>query len=246
MLLAIATVTRHAKGDERDRVFLQALREANRKGVELLVFPGGYFRTSSVRGVCDKASVIASQAKRYKIAVAVGVDADPKKSSTKGTGKKVGKSSEERIKRQTLSSFVVSWSSESGKRYWRQRSTTSKDQKLAPDKACARTQEIKVSDRRAEILSCGEIFNERIKDAIVNRTPKVHLIVDVAHKGEKWRIDRTLKFFADREIPAFGASHVNRKDAMKRGFKKGTKLSTRATDHVIVGPPRIEMKFWRV
>ena len=101
-------------------------------------------------------------------------------------------------------------------------------------------------DRRVEILSCGEIFNKRIRDAIVNRRPKVHAVVDLAHVGEKWRIDPVLRYLANHGMCAFGTSHVNRKNAMKRGFKKGVRLSTRQTDLIVTGPPRIEMKFWNV
>src|ERR1019366_9099072 len=167
ILLAISTVSRHTKEDQRDRVFPQALKEASRKGVELLALPGGYFRISSASKMQGKASVIASLAKKNKVAVAVGVDVSPKKTSGKGKSIKGGMSVAERIRRQALRSFVICWSSESGTKYWRQRSITGKDQAYAPDEACERIQEIRVTDRRVEILSCGEIFNQRIKDAIV-------------------------------------------------------------------------------
>jgi len=227
-------------------------------GVELVTLPGGFFvaRSSAERDALAKR--ISSEAARRGIAVAVGIDVKQEQQSVKGQGKKLTATDKKRhekvIREQTLPSFVVCWSRQSRSHCWRQRSTSSKDQVCVPAQACVRKQSILVNNRSVEVLACGEIFNERIRKAIIDRRPRVKAVVDLAHDGKGLRINPALRRFGECGITSLCSAHVSLKGAMKRGFNhRGMDISSRDSDiniprnsKMIPHAPRIEAKIYEV
>ena len=204
-------------------------------GVDLVTLPGGFFQVRSVADRDAMSKRISSEAVKLGIAVAVGIDIKHKQHSLKGQGKKLktndGKRHEKLIRKQKLPSFAVCWSRKSGSHCWPQRSTNHKDQDWVSDEVCNRSQLISVKNRFVAVLECGEVFNKRIREAIINQRTKVTAVVDLAHVGKGLRINPALRSFGECGVFSFCSAHVNRKNAMKRGFNsRGGDISSREND----------------
>ena len=248
-------MTTNGRGNrDRWRAFLSVLEEAKSREGDFITLPGGFFRVHSLGTKKTAANRIFSEAQKHGIAVAVGVDVVRKRQPEKGRGGKLtakdGKLHEMTVRRQKISSFVVCWSRASRRKCWRQRSTTCKDQIWVPTRICLRSQEVSVNNLVVEVLSCGEIFNKRIRGAIINRKARVDTVVDLAHAGRGLRISPALRLFGRYGMSSFCSAHVNRTNAMKRAFNnRGVDISSRDSDinipcssRVNAPPPRIEMK----
>jgi hypothetical protein len=128
--------------------------------------PGGYFWVKSGAKFSEAESQIVREAKRTGIAVAIGIDYSQKKQSKKKTR---SPNIEYLVQTQALPSFAVTWSPDQGAQIWRQRSVSTKDQRFVSEKEYARPQTLHVSGSDIEILSCGELFNERIRNSVIGR-----------------------------------------------------------------------------
>jgi len=223
----------------RFAAFKEALELAKGEGIQLLCLPGGYFCVASDAEREKAESQIVEAAKAAGIAVAVGIDCSQQKLPNKG--KATTPDTSFLVQTKALPSFAMTWSPQQEKQIWRQRSTTGRDQRLVSDEDCVRPQTLRVSGENIEILACGELFNERIRNSIIAGHPDA--VVDLSHDGQGFRADHSMKLLARQGMHTFCCTHANKKGAMKRAFAPGGgKTSTPEADSVITGKPRIEMK----
>lgn len=236
MKIAITTVSNKGTFESRFAAFKKALEQAKGQGVDLLCLPGGYFCVKSDAELKRAENRIVQQAKRTGIAIAVGIDRSP---SRKPAKKKTRSNT-------NYHSFASAWRPR--QRYiksWPQRSVNSEDQWDVSEEDCKRPQTLPVSGKEIEILACGELFNECIRNCVADRHPDA--VVDLSHSGRGFRADPALKLLAKKGMYAFCCTHADMKGAMKRGFAPGgDKISTRKTNALITGEPRIEMEFWKI
>ena len=95
------------------------------------------------------------------------------------------------------------------------------------------------------VLMCGEIFNHRIRDALVNYRPRPKVVIDVAHIGAGFRVPQGMKVLARHGLPSMCSVHAQREYATKYYYSPLEKcLSSSLRDAYIYGPPRIELKLW--
>jgi hypothetical protein len=248
MKIATSTVSYEGYGDSaafesQFAAFKEALEKAKREGVQLLCLPGGYFWVKSDAEFKNAQNRVVQEARRTGIAIAVGIDYSQTEKSKKE--KTRSPSSESLVRTKALPSFAVAWSPRQHKKSWRQRSVNSKDQRLVSEQDCKKPQVLRVSGRPIEILTCGELFNECIRDSIIARHPSA--VVGLSHIGKGFRANRSLQSLARKGMYTFCCTHANLKGAMKRAFAPGgRKISTRRIDFLTTGEPRIEMKSWAV
>jgi hypothetical protein len=177
----------------------ETLDEAKHKGVQLLCLPGGYFTVKSEAQLKKAAKRIVAEARKAHIAVAVGVDCADKQSTKRKSKRQPNR--DNLIRKGKLPLFAVAWSPEQSKQEtWRQRSVTSKDQWLAPAKSCSEPRTLRVAGKKIEILMCGELFNERIRDGVIRRKPTA--LVDLSHNGQGFRPDHALRSLAQAGLHA--------------------------------------------
>jgi hypothetical protein len=247
MRIATTTVSYEGYGDSAAfeslfAAFKEALENAKGERVQVLCLPGGYFWVKSKAEFKRAQSRIVEEARRARIAVAVGMDYSQRKKSKKKTR---SPDTEYLVHTQTLPSFALAWSPRQYRQIWRQRSVNSQDQRLVHEENCRRPQTLRVSGRKIEILTCGELFNKCIRESIIERHPRA--VVDLSHIGKGFRADRSLKLLASKGMYALCCTHADMKGAMKRAFAPGgRKISTRQTDAVTTNEPRIEMKTWQI
>ena len=126
--------------------------------------------------------------------------------------------------------------------YWRQRSTNSDNQWLVDDKRCKEVRLLMIGDETLGVLICGEIFNERIRDALRKHKPRPEVTADIGHRGAGFRISKGMKKLG---LASMCSLHVQRKGASKPRFIPGVGYeSDSGWDEVVEGPPRIEIKLW--
>lgn len=126
---------------------------------------------------------------------------------------------------------------------WSQRSTNSRNQWQAPKRTCGELRLMKVRNENVAVLMCGEIFNRRIRDALVGYRPKIKIVVDVAHIGAGFRVAQGMKVLARNGLPSLCSVHAHREFAIKYYYSPPKMcLSSSIRDAYIYGPPRIELK----
>ncbi|MGD0545525.1 MAG: hypothetical protein ABSB65_14040 [Candidatus Acidiferrales bacterium] len=236
MKIATTTVSKEGSSDARFAAFKEALERAKREEARLLCLPGGYFcvRSDSERKKVE--SRIVQAAKQAGVAVALGIDRSKGRRTNK---KKTSKSNTD------YQSFAIAWSRLQKPETWPQRSSNTTDQWDVPEKDCNRPQTLSVAGKRIEVLACGELFNERIRNSIIDRHPDA--VVDLSHDGRGFRADHSMKLLARQGMYTFCCTHANKKGAMKRAFAPGgRKTSTPEANSVITGKPRIEMKICEI
>lgn len=225
MRLATSTVSwegyrEPTSNNERLKVLPHLLGRLSSIGVELLCLPAGYCCVQSRKSLNELSNRIAGIAAREDIALAVGIDL-------------VKQQRKQRRKQDQAEAFSVAWSPDEGRTEpWDQRSVDSEDQWDVSDLLCNRAQTLRVGVARIEILTCGEIFNSRIRGAVLARRPRPHALVDLGHTGVGFRIDKSLENIADEGIPSFCSVHVGQKKAMKRAYAAGgQRISSRSFDN---------------
>jgi hypothetical protein len=234
MKIAISTVTLDGYNDARNTpldpevisdvlnhrlaVYEQALKSAEAAAVDLLCLPGGYFFilpevSSEIKEPCADKNLkaleiqIVQLAKKYQVGIAVGIDLSPKNLLRDHTAC---------VRAGMLSWCSFSWSpSENIFHCWNQRSTTNADQRDCPDELCLRVQNVNINEQKIEILTCGELFNQRIRAAIVCRSNKPIAIIDLAHTLAGFRATSALEDFSREGLHAFCTGHAKKSGAMK-------------------------------
>lgn len=225
------------QNEERLRAADRALKTSNKLGADLIVLPAGYFTAPNASTRNAIAQSLVSMAKEIGIAIIFGVDQEVK-SLSRDYGPEIQKGG--------LPFYGYAWSPSENILYcWSQRSTNSRNQWWAPEEVCREVRLLSVRNERVAVLMCGEIFNYRIRDAIVNYRPRPEIVVDVAHIGAGFRVAQGMKVLARRGLPSLCSVHAQREYATKYYYSPPEKcLSSSLRDAYIYGPPRIELKLW--
>jgi hypothetical protein len=230
MRVAITTVgSRGSEDENRNQSRLeagkQAIEKANLLQSDLLVLPGGFLVSKCSESRQMLADSLIEKAQCLEIAVAFGVDDYDRDPNFGGE-------------------YGFAWSpNEDISHCWKQRTSTSKDkipQHLSDDNHI-----INVSGESVSVLICGEIFNKCILAALNKTHPKI--VVDLVHVGKGFEVHGAMRKLCQNDIASACSLHAEKQNAMKRCYipKKGN-VSTRDSDIIIEGPPRIEIKSFEV
>lgn len=242
MKLAVTTVGRKGPEDEehnieRLRAAGQALQKAAKLRAGLIVLPGGFLTAHNSRTREAVAESLISEAKQLDIAIIFGVDQKVKNPNTDW---------EILIKGFLLPYYGYAWSPSGNIIHcWQQRSSTSDNQWFVSNSHCEEARLVRVSDETLGVLMCGEIFNQRIRNALARHTPRPKVIVDVAHVGAGFRVWQGMRKLAEQGLATVCSVHAQCEYAMKYSYipERGN-ISSRIPDEYVFGPPRIELKLW--
>jgi len=222
--------------NERIRLLSDVLSKSRGLQVDLLCLPGGYLMTKSILEKDKFSHAMHDEAKKYKIAIAIGIDTETKDPTQDWAY---------RTKENTLPWFAICWSpNEDILHYWRQRSVTSRDQWHSSDDVCAEVRTLPVLNGRVEVLMCGEIFNERIRNGILSRKDSLTAVVDLAHTSAGFRVWAGMKKLAEGGLTVLCSVHADRRLAQKYCYTPKGSISTRIPDKTFPGFPRLELKVW--
>ena len=228
-----------SSANERISLLSMVLSESRDLQVDLLCLPGGYLMANSTSERDKFSHAIRNEAKKYKIAIAIGIDTDTK------INKDPSQDWSYWIKQYTLPWFAICWSpNENILHIWRQRSVTGKDQFNSSDDVCAEVRALPVLNRRVEVLMCGEIFNERIRKNIISRKGNLAAAIDLGHTAAGFRVWAGMKKLAQAGLNVLCSVHANKKNAMKYCYTPSGSKSTRSFDRRFHGPPHLELKMW--
>lgn len=216
------------------RLFLlsNALESLQTNSIDLAVFPGGFLSSPDENTFTNLVNRVQFLSEKYNIYVVLGIDTKLKVLN----------------EFQTNSIFaIVTNPFKKEPIIWEKRSSTSRD--IISQSLTEETRNIFISSKFVEILVCGEIFNSKIRESLIDR--KVDLVVDIAHTSQGFRIFSPMKILARNGIASFCAVHTKRKNGMKycyfpTGENGFIKMSTRDVDIFIDDEPRMEIKFWQV
>jgi hypothetical protein len=202
-----------------------------RASVDLVVLPGGFFFSSEgnprelpilqeIRQVIEKRG----------IAACFGVDTAHKQPNDV-----------EAVKECRLSSLAFAWTPQDGHvGPWRQRSTSSQDQKYVRQGPAQEKRNIHVDTQGVALLICGELFNPKIRAAV--QAQGIAVAVDMAHRSKGFRFARAAKLWssADPITEVLMSSHAKCKDAVKCWSIRGEYCPSRKAPVFVPAPVRIE------
>jgi len=225
------------RNEERLRAAKRALEKGTTLGADLIVLPGGFFTARSRSAREAVADSLISEAKRLGIAIVLGVDQEVKN---------LTEDYRREIQSGRLPFYAYAWSaSENVVRSWPQRSTNNENQWWAPEKACREVRLLRIGNESVAVLMCGEIFNQRIRHALVNHQPRPNVVVDVAHIGSGFRVYQGMKVLARLGLPSLCSVHAQTEYAVKHCYiPPGKRMSSRLRDEYVYGLPHIELKLW--
>ena len=245
MKLATCTVSYEGFGtikgtEKRLEIFLKVLEQLKTHDIQLVCFPGGYLFAKSRGNLDNLANAIFDYSTEHGISVAVGIDQFEKNPDDNW---------DEAIRNEGLPFFAVCSEPTFVKpRIWNQRSITSRNQNIASDIVCSKPRTLISEGKKIEILICGEIFNQRIRKSIVNRS--VDAVVDLGHRSEGFRVHAAMKVLAKRGISTFCSVHTQRQSGQKFCYVPCNNNwlceSSRDYDLLIGEGPRLEIKFWDI
>lgn len=222
---------------ERLRAAQEAVAKAAALGADLMVLPGGFFTALSQRTRETIAEDMVSEARQKHIAIVFGVDQQVK-----------NQKEDWKILRRglLLPYYGYGWSPEQDfMQCWQQRSSTRGNQWYVSDKCCEEPRLLRVKGEEVGVLMCGEIFNQRIRNALLSYSLRPKVIIDVAHVGWRFRVWQGMKALAKRGLPSVCSVHAQSKYAVKYCYVSGgSSCSSRECDAYTFGPLRIEMKLW--
>lgn len=223
----------------------QALEKSKKLRADVLVLPGGYFTADDCQSRQRIAESLANEAERLGVAVVFGVDEYNAGSVQLMTNTKA------KVQKQTEEwwpdpMYGYAWSTTEKKIHcWRQRSISSGDQWSVPADMCEDVRMFMIGAESLGVLICGEIFNQRIRDALRNHKPEPKVVADLGHKGFGFRVHNGMKPLGEGKqgIASMCSLHNQSRNAKKRYYIPGEGyMSTSDTDDIAEGPPRIEMK----
>lgn len=225
------------QNQERLTAAKRALEKATNLGADLIVLPAGFFTAGSSQARETIAQSLIRTAKQLGIAVVFGVDQEVKSLSRDYTRE---------IQKCGLPFYGYAWSpSENVIHCWVQRSTNNSNQWSAQERVCTEMRLLTIGDEIIAVLMCGEIFNQRIRQALANYQPRAKVVVDVAHVGSGFRVFQGMKVLARLGLPSVCSVHTQREFAVKHCYvPPGTRLSSDSRDGHVYGPPSIELKLW--
>ena len=205
----------------------QAVDIAKSKDADIVILPCGFLNRENPKSSRQEiADALIDGAKKRNIAIIFGVD--------------------DKIDGQA---YGYAWTPvENMTHCWKQRSSNRRDQWDISQQLCDEVHLLRLDCGAVGMLLCGELFNERIKDALVNKQPKI--IVDLVHGGSGFRSKRAMEKLCHGGIASACSAHVQSKRSMKHCYIPGEgndgDVSTRDFDSIIEGPPRIELKIFEI
>ena len=215
-----------------------ALEKTIKLGACVLVLPAGFFTTHTSRARKNITLSLINIARRLNVAIVFGVDQVPKNHS---------KNWKREIKGKGLPWYGYAWSPTENIKYcWSQRSFTSTNQWWSPEKRCSEVRLFRIGNEVLAVLMCGEIFNERIRNALAKHHPKPKVVIDIAHYSQGFRVHAGMKVLAKKyRLASVCSVHTQCHSAQKYCYlpQKGS-VSSRNVDGCVSGPPRIELKLW--
>jgi len=254
MKIAAGTVSceGYEKPEDNDNlldIYQQILHESSEKNVDLLCLPGGYLRARSRKHKDQLAKSLVEKAKNYKIAIAVGVDIGSGKKSKQQKLKKIRSSN-------NFSAFAICWSPYEGNKWycWKQRSIDSEDWRNVPredEQTYHEQRSLRLRSKKIEILLCGELFNQIIRNNIINRGSDIAAVVDLVHDLCHFRATGSMKILAKSGFTTLCSGHLKRHFGMKFRYDPNVGdgwicNSSRESDILFDGPPWVELKVWDV
>ncbi len=207
-------------------------------GIDLVCFPAGYFRTNNQTHLQDLSKELARVAKTHGLAVAVGIDVKTKVAHPECT----------LIERYCLPWFAVCWSpTERVLQCWRQRSSTSKNYRYAPERANQEQRTMLVGRSKVEILICGEVFNPLIRTNIIERRAELHVVIDLGLYSRGFRVWAGMKKLARGGLTSLCSVHTEKRHGRKYRYDPGPRRkSTYDCDIELGTRPRAEFKVWQI
>jgi hypothetical protein len=211
------------KNESRLNVGKQAMERAISLLADILVLPGGFLVGKNSESKQKLADSLIDKARSLEIAVAFGVDDYDAKN---------------------IGAYGFAWSpTEEISHCWKQRSSTSKEK--IPLSLCEDVHLLKIGSELVGVLICGEIFNKDILAALNKNKPKI--IVDLIHVGRGFEVHGAMKKLSENGMASACSLHAKSQNSMKRCYIPTTgNVSTRDSDTIILGPPRIEIKSFEI
>jgi hypothetical protein len=244
MKVAITTVGSKGPEDEsknegRLKAGKLAMAKAKSLGADILVLPGGFVVGNNFKSRQQIADVLIEEARSLELAVVFGVDDHSWPQAYGYAWSPVDK-------------MAYSWEQRSSTRHWNKRSeqpiTLTDNQWEAKWQSYDEVRLLTTEGGLVGVLLCGELFNERIRNALIKMSPRI--VVDLIHRGHGFRSTDAMKKFCHYGIASACSAHVQKVGAMKRCYIPGNgndgNASTIKLDERIEGPPRIELKLFEV
>ncbi|MDD2836753.1 MAG: hypothetical protein PHY05_11485 [Methanothrix sp.] len=246
MKVAITTVgckgpEDESKNEGRLKAGKLAMAKAKSLGADILVLPGGFVVGNDSESRQRIANALIDEARSLELAVVFGVDDNSWPQAYGYAWSPVDK-------------IAYCWEERSSTRRWNKRN----DQQIiltdnewdAKLKSYDEVRLIMTEGEVAGVLLCGELFNERIRNAFIKCSPRPKIVVDLIHRGHGFRSASSMKKLCHYGIASACSAHVQKNYAMKRCYIPGKgndgNVSTRGFDDIIEGPPRIELKRFEV
>jgi hypothetical protein len=246
MKVAITTVGSKGPEDEsknegRLKAGKMAMSKAKSLGAAILVLPGGFVVGNNFKSRQQIADVLIEEARSLELAVVFGVDDNSWPQAYVYAWSPVDK-------------MAYSWEQRSSTRHWNKRSeqpnTLTDNEWYANLKSYDEVRLITTESGVAGVLLCGELFNERIRNALIKCSPHPKIVVDLIHRGHGFRSASSMKKLCHYGIASACSAHVQKYYAMKRCYIPGKgndgNVSSREFDSIIDGPPKIELKLFEV
>lgn len=231
-----ASVNRRSYADE-------AITWVDRTGGGLIVFPSGYLRARDAAEAAVIARDIAVAHRTADVAVVMGIDACPPSKASKA-------SRDAEVASASLPFFVAAWTAGSIRVVVRrQRSTTGKNYKLMPGRPkTLAAHGVTFGGQSVEILSCGEGFNQYLRDEIAKRDPAPTALVLPAHWAHGLRHWQALKYSSETlGLPAFCSVHTTNGNGLKQAWvPPGRNIGTGRSVHQVGSEPRLELAEWHL
>lgn len=210
-------------------------------GADILVLPGGFVVGNDSKSRRRIADALIDEARSLELAVVFGVDDNSWPQAYGYAWSAVDK-------------IAYCWEERSSTRLWNKKNEqqiiltdNEWDAKL---KSYDAVHLITTEGGVAGVLLCGELFNERIRNALIKCSPHPKIIVDLIHRGHGFRSTNSMKKLCHNRIASACSAHVQKNCSMKRcyipGKGKDGNASTREFDSIIEGPPRIELKLFNI
>lgn len=233
--------------DERLVALDRTLEVAASRGEEAVFFPGGYLFAESrddFYTLVDKVNLLACRSNRTA-SLSLGIDCEPKDHKLRDANEEAWLNA--RIAHGTLPWYQVHIEPTTGRvRWWRQRSVTSKNAALASASGCARKRTIIVGSGGAEIETalCGEIFNPRIRRAVLSRRTTSIAWVALVHTAYQFRFIKTFENMSLRGMNCLMSAHAIDQNAVSVAyFADGIRMAP-AWTHEIHGIPDVSLREW--
>lgn len=256
--MKIATCTVSLEGlnkpsgnNRRLSLLAEVLEYVKRRRISLVCLPSGYLTASSNANRDSLIEKVVEVAKSHGVAIAVGIDVDQRRRSKRSIKKQSRKGSQyslEKVRRGSLPWFAACWSpKENIVHCWRERSSNSNDQREISDAVCAEARTLPLGKYGVEVLMCGEVFNERIRNSVLSRRKGLIAAVDLGHYSDGFRVFAAMQVLARGRLNTLCSVHTKREKAMKYCYLSGgRKKSSRDVDAKFGPEPRIEVKVWNL